>query len=348
MAALVRGNRWEIDLNNSVFVIAEAGVNHNGSMDLAKQLVDAAIEAHADAVKFQSFSAKRLVRENTELVPYQRGSAKDHFELLKELELSEAQQRELADYSRLRGIKFLSTPYSQQDAELLVALGMDIIKVASADIVDLRLHRFLCDKKVTVLASTGMAEMSEVTRLAALYESYGNLENLWLMQCVSNYPSAINSQNLRVLESYKKLVGNRIGFSDHTGSPVPALVAVGAGATVFEKHLTLDRTMKGPDHAASLEPNDFSEYVRNLRLAFESLGSELKQPQPEELEMRRISRKGLYFRRRVSAGQNIGWEDLDLLRPAQGVDAWATLLALPRVAESNFEEGELFGRGDHE
>jgi sialic acid synthase SpsE len=328
------------NLQDKVFVIAEAGVNHNGSLETAMRLVDAAINVNADAVKFQSFSAERLVREATELVPYQRGSAKDHYDLLKKLELTENQQRELADYAKSSGIQFLSTPYSEKDARFLIELGLDVVKVASADIVDLRLHTYLAEEKVVVLASTGMAEMSEVTRLVDLYERHGSVENLWLMQCVSNYPSAIQSQNLRVLESYKKLVGNRLGFSDHSDSSLTSLVALGVGATVFEKHLTLNRSMEGPDHAASLEPKEFSEYVSNLKISFESLGSDLKVPQSEELEMRRISRKGLYLRRDVSAGQEIGSIDLELLRPSQGIDAWATLLDLPREAESNYEKGE--------
>jgi N,N'-diacetyllegionaminate synthase len=327
-------------MTSKLFVIAEAGVNHNGSLDKAMQLVDAAYNAKADAVKFQSFSAKRLVRRGTELVPYQLGSASNHYELLEGLELSEAHQRQLADYSRSKGIQFLSTPYSEDDANFLMDLGLDTIKVASADIVDLVLHTLLCEKKLRVFVSTGMATMAEVTRVVRLYESYGNLENLWLMQCVSNYPAEIKSQNLSVLEEYKKLVGNRIGFSDHTIGSISALVAIGLGANVFEKHLTLDRSMKGPDHFASLEPLEFSNYVEELRTAFDALGSQVKQPQAEEIEMRRISRKGVYLRRKISAGEEVVKADVELMRPANGVDAWEMLKQLPKVSEFNYEQGD--------
>lgn len=323
-----------------LFVIAEAGVNHNGSLDLAMQLVDAAFDAKADAVKFQSYSARRLVRKDTELVPYQLGSASNHYELLEGLELSKAEQRKLADYSRSKGIQFLSTPYSEDDANFLLDLGLDTIKVASADIVDLGLHTLLCEKKLRVLASTGMATMAEVTRVVRLYESYGNLENLWLMQCVSNYPAEVKSQNLLVLEAYKKLVGNRIGFSDHTVGSISAFVAIGLGASVFEKHLTLDRSMNGPDHFASLEPFEFSGYVEELRTAFDSLGSQEKQPQAEEVQMRKISRKGVYLRRSISVGEDVEKKDVELMRPANGVDAWEILKKLPRVSSLNYEQGD--------
>jgi N,N'-diacetyllegionaminate synthase len=334
-------------LTNSLFVIAEAGVNHNGSLDQAISLVDAAIEAKADAVKFQSFSAKRLVRRETELVPYQVGSAKDHFDLLEGLELSESHQRVLADYSKTNGIQFLSTPYSEEDAVFLIELGVEAVKVSSADLVDLGLHTLLCDKKAKVFASTGMASMEEVSRLAHFYEDRGNLDNLWLMQCVSNYPSKLKSQNLRVLDAYKSIVGSRLGFSDHTEGSIAALVAMGAGARLFEKHLTLDRSMSGPDHYASLEPREFKEYVSNLRMAFDSLGSEFKQPQAEELDMRRISRKGVYFKRRISPGQMIEKKDVVLMRPAQGVDAWAVIQSLPRVSKGTYEIGDLLRIEDY-
>lgn len=329
-------------------MIAEAGVNHNGSLDLAMKLVDAAVQANADAVKFQSFSAKRLVREKTELVPYQIGSASDHYQLLKGLELSANEQSELANYAKEAGMQFLSTPYSVLDAEFLIRLGLETVKVASADIVDIELHSLLCERRVRVLASTGMATKDEVDRLVGLYASYGNLDNLWLMQCVSNYPSEIRSQNLRVLNSYRNLVGNRIGFSDHTDGSVAALVAVGLGATVFEKHLTLDKSMIGPDHSASLEPEEFSAYVASIRLAFDSLGGSLKEPQAEELEMRRISRKGLYFKRSIANGERIEMADLELLRPALGVDAWACVSSLPIVSKSDHLKGDPFRLEDHE
>ncbi len=333
---------------DNIFVIAEAGVNHNGSLDLAMQLVDAAVEAKADAVKFQSFSAKRLVRRETELVPYQIGSASNHFELLRELELTEIDQRKIADYSKSKGIQFLSTPYSAHDALFLIGMGLDTIKVASADIVDLELHSLLCEKKVKVFASTGMADMDEVSRLVELYKSLGNLHNLWLMQCVSNYPSNVSNQNLRVLNSFKSLVGDRIGFSDHTDSSIAALVAVGLGATIFEKHLTLNKSMNGPDHAASLEPQDFSEYVESIRIASNSLGSESKMAQAEELEMRRISRKGIYLKRDILSGEEIGKMDVELMRPAQGVDAWEILLNLPTVSDLNYKKGDPLKNNHHD
>jgi N,N'-diacetyllegionaminate synthase len=328
-------------LKDSLFIIAEAGVNHDGSLKKAMQLIDAAVQANADAVKFQSFSAKRLVRRGTELVPYQIGSAENHYDLLKQLELDEPQQTELAEYAKSQGIEFLSTPYSEEDANFLMNLGVKAIKVASADIVDIGLHTLLCQRKVKVFASTGMSTMDEVSRLAQLYKSFGNLDNLWLLQCVSNYPSSLKTQNLRVLDSYKYLVGNRLGFSDHTEGTISALVAMGAGARVFEKHLTLDRTQKGPDHQASLEPTEFLEYADTLRKGFEALGMEAKQPQPEELEMRRISRKGAYVNRHISPGETIGISDVDLIRPAQGTDAWATITKLPLVSKTSYMAGDL-------
>lgn len=335
-------------MDDTCFVIAEAGVNHNGSLELAKKLVDSAVMARADAIKFQSFSANRLVKEKTELVPYQVGSASDHFDLLQNLELSENEQRILAEYSKSKGITFLSTPYSKHDAAFLINLGVETIKVASADIVDLELHSFLCESQVKVIASTGMANQMEVVRLVEHYKERNNLHNLWLMQCVSNYPSKVTSQNLKVLEFYGELVGDRLGFSDHTESSTAALVAIGLGARVFEKHLTLSRSMNGPDHSASLEPIQFAEYVSNLKEAYESLGEKVKFPQSEEMDMRRISRKGVYLNRDISSGEVISRNDIHLIRPAQDTDAWLVLKRLPIISKSNYLAGDILRLDDED
>lgn len=336
------------DLERSPYLIAEAGVNHNGSLDEAKKLVDAAVWAGADAVKFQSFNASRLVRPATSLVPYQEGSAADHYALLEGLELSRQDQSEIFNYCKNAGITFLSTPYSADDARFLLDLGVKTFKIASADIVDLELHSFLCDNGVQVLASTGMSNRYEVERLVTYYARRLNIENLWLMQCVSNYPASLESQNLRVLYLFRDLVGERIGFSDHTSSSLSALVAIGAGALVFEKHLTLNRKSSGPDHAASLEPKQFSAYVEDLRLAFMALGTGLKEPQVEELEMRKISRKGVYLARDVESGEVVDWPDVSLMRPANGMDAWAVLEDFPVASRSALEKGEPFDPDNHE
>ena len=333
-------------MNTHVYVIAEAGVNHNGSIDQAFRLVDAALQAGADAVKFQSFSADRLVREKTALVPYQVGSAADHYQLLKGLELSEESQERIASYCRSAGIEFMSTPYSVYDARFLVSLGVSKIKVASADIVDLQLHEYLSETNMVVIASTGMAATSEVERLVAYYQSRGALSNLWLLQCVSNYPAKTENQNLLVLNSYRELVKERIGFSDHTSNNVCSIAAVALGARMIEKHLTLDKTLPGPDHAASLEPRDFELFVSDLRQASAALGQATKNPVEEELDMRNISRKGLYAAKDIDKGQFIHADQLEHLRPGLGQDSWELLHKLPFKAGRNYVKGDLLEAAD--
>jgi N,N'-diacetyllegionaminate synthase len=327
-------------MSTHVYVIAEAGVNHNGSLERALKLVDAAFEVGADAVKFQSFSADRLVKQRTALVPYQVGSASDHYELLKGLELSEQDQEKVAGYCRALGIEFMSTPYSVHDARFLVSIGVDKIKVASADIIDLLMHDFLASTDLPIIASTGMATQFEVERLTEHYENRGKLSNLWLLQCVSNYPSLIANQNLSVLESYRSLVGDRIGFSDHTKGSVSTIAAIALGARMVEKHLTLDKSLPGPDHAASLDPTEFQEYVGHVRATSAALGSTKKEPVAEELDMRRISRKGVYAKRNLIAGQELTESDVVLLRPGNDQDSWDLLLRLPFIISKDYKLGE--------
>lgn len=323
-----------------IWTVAEAGVNHNGSLSLAKKLADAAKNAGADAVKFQSFSADELAKPDTELVPYQIGSARSHYDMLKKLELSRDDQIQLKEHCHDIEIEFMSTPYSVGEAQFLAEIGVSHIKVASADLVDLAMHEFLSElNSIEIIVSTGMATIEEVKRVAILYQA--NSKAIHLMQCVSNYPSSAKSQNLNVISTYLGFGCGRVGFSDHTKSSLSALVALGRGATFFEKHLTLNKSMKGPDHKASLTPKEFGIYVRDLREGFDSLGSYEKFPVNEELEMRRISRKGAYLTKDVSAGESIIRSNVALSRPGLGTDPWQVLQSMPFAAKFDHKSGEL-------
>lgn len=346
---------WLNSLNVSVFpsevvllpelmVIAEAGVNHNGSLKTALELVDVAKMSGVHVVKFQSFSALRLASKSPPLVDYQLGSAKTHFEMLRELELSREDHERIFRHCNDIGIEFMSTPYSADDAQFLAELGVKRMKTASADVTDFELHEFLANQfSGEVIASTGMASLEEVVRLTEYYEEAGRKESLFLLQCVSSYPASPRDQNLLFISKLKELVENRVGFSDHSLSSTSSLVALGLGARIFEKHFTLDKGAKGPDHATSLDPVQLRAYIVELEEGYSALGTGLKAVLESEQQMQRISRKGIYLARDVRVGDILTRDDVFASRPAMGVDAWEILKALPAKVTKDGTKGDPVG-----
>lgn len=311
------------------FVIAEAGVNHNGSDELALQLVETAASCGADAVKFQTFSADKLVRKGAEKAEYQKRETGegDQHSMLKQLEMSEALHRKLFARCGELGIEFMSTPFDEEAADFLIALGMRHIKIPSGEITNHPFLAHLAAKNVPMILSTGMATLDEIYEAVEIIASTRQqqgfaapLENmLTVLHCTSNYPAAIEDVNLRAMSTIAQATCLPVGYSDHTAGITVSIAAVAMGATVIEKHFTLDRNFPGPDHKASLEPDELAEMIVCIRDVERALGSPIKQPNASELPVRELVRRSVTLVRDVVAGQLIAREDIALMRPGNGI-----------------------------
>ena len=307
---------------NNVLIIAEIGVNHNGDINLARRLVDAAKESGADAVKFQTFKASTLASIETEKVRYQLNTTsanETHYEMLRGLELSYDSHIDLLCHCKDVGIEFLSTPYDIESAKFLEQIGVNFFKTASADLIDLPLQTYIASTGKAAIIATGMSTLGEIERVVNIYEEAGN-SNVVLLHAVSNYPCSDLSLNLRTLETLADAFSLPIGFSDHSEGFVAAIIAVAYGAKVIEKHFTLDKSLIGPDHRASSTPKEFSDLVMGIRRAELMMGSRRKICQPEERQMKLVSRKSITLARAIKAGDVLKISDLHLLRPGTGLD----------------------------
>lgn len=301
----------------SVLFIAEAGVNHNGSLDRALAMVEAAAKAGADAIKFQTFSAEKLVSPLARKADYQARETGEggQFEMLKALELSEDDHRALFARCAEAGIEFMSTPFDSEAVDFLVALGMKRLKVPSGEITNIPFLKHLAAKRLPVILSTGMADMDEIDEAAALFDP----AQLTILHCTSNYPASPADVNLRAMASIATHTGLPVGYSDHTLGLAVSTAAVAMGAVVIEKHFTLDRGLSGPDHSASLEPEELAALLRQVRDVEAALGSEIKAPTASELPVRDVARRSVCMTRDLAAGEGISADDLVLLRPGTGI-----------------------------
>jgi N,N'-diacetyllegionaminate synthase len=309
-------------VNSSAYIIAEIGVNHNGDLNLAKKLVEEAKRMGADAAKFQTFTAESLVGENVPKVPYQMDTTdhgESHFDMIKKLELSRPDHKKLFDYCAKIGIDFLSTPYDVDSAKFLSELGVVAFKTASADLIDCDLHEYLSSTGKPVYVSVGMATLDEIEKTLQIYDGKNARKLVTLLHCVSNYPCRPESLNLAVLPVLKSTFGTEIGYSDHSEGFLAACISRAFGAKVFEKHFTMDRSLPGPDHKASADLIEFSEWVSKIRQTEVMLGSPIKKIQDEEMDMRKVSRKSLTLSRTLPAGSIVEAKDLILKRPGTGV-----------------------------
>lgn len=302
------------------FVIAEAGVNHNGDVVLAHRLVDAAADTGADAVKFQTFRADALAAAGAPLAEYQERAvaASDQQRMLEALILSEAAHRELKEHAEERGLVFLSSPFDERSADFLDTLGVAAFKIPSGEVTN---HPFLAHvaaKGRPLLVSTGMCDLPEVAAAVDAIRDAGD-PPLALFHCVSSYPAAAADANLRAMETLGHAFGVPVGWSDHTEGPEAALAAVARGARMVERHLTLDCTLPGPDHRASLEPDLFALMVRSLRVVEAALGTGEKMPRPSERAIAAVARKSLHWRVARAAGDRVEKADVVALRPGTGV-----------------------------
>ena len=311
------------------FVIAEAGVNHNGDMALARALVDVAAEARADAVKFQTFAVDRLVTRQAATAEYQQralGGERSQYDMLARLELSAADHEMLVAHCAARGIEFMSTPFDPESARFLKRLGVRRIKISSGDVTNLPMLEVVGALGLPVILSTGMADLDEVGEAVATLRAAGATD-LALLQCVSNYPADPALTNLRAMDTLARAFGTPVGLSDHTVGTAVAIAAVARGAAYVEKHFTLDRALPGPDHQASLLPDELRALVAAVRQVESALGDGVKRPAPSELPVRDVARKSLVAARDVPAGTTLVATDLVILRPGTGLSP----AALPRV-----------------
>lgn len=311
------------------FIIAEAGVNHNGSIDLALQLIQAGAQAGADAVKFQTFVAERVVCPGAEKAAYQvkQTGSGDQFSLLRHLELPAAAYTKLAAHSAELGIEFMSTPFDEECADLLTTLDVKRIKIASGEITNLPFLKYLAVRHIPLILSTGMANLEEVGEAIAVIKAAWRetgltmpaREMLTVLHCTSNYPAALTDANLCAMHTLAAAFDVPVGYSDHTKGTVVPIAAVAMGAVMIEKHLTLDQALPGPDHTASLEPGEFREMVDSIRAVEASLGSGEKVPRPSELPVRELVRRSVTVKRSLKAGEVIAADDVTLLRPGDGI-----------------------------
>jgi len=304
----------------AAFIIAEAGVNHNGSLKIAKRLIDAAKDSGADAVKFQTFKAEELATEYAPKADYQKhnGSGNTQYEMLKQLELSEEQFRKLYNYCKKSNILFLSTPFDTKSADFLFRLGMSIFKISSGDLTNLPLLIHIAGYGRPIILSTGMSTIKEIRDAVKVIFSAGN-RRLTLLHCTSNYPTKYEDVNLRAMDSMKKFFHVPIGYSDHTQGSEIALAAVVLGAAVIEKHFTLDNNLTGPDHKTSLEPKEFREMVGSIRIVESALGDGVKKPAKSESDIRLVARKSIVADRDISRGTKITRDMLAIKRPGTGI-----------------------------
>lgn len=356
-------------MKNSTYIIAEAGVNHNGSLKMAKELVDVAQQAGADAVKFQTFKAENLVTRTAKQAEYQvhnLGESTPQFEMLKKLELSFEDFTELKNYCDSSNIEFLSTPFDFESVDFLVdTLKMKTIKIPSGELTNAPFLYYIATKRRPMIVSTGMATMDDIHE-ALSFIAYGLAfpkqsvdidqvqvfyrtevakkllkQSVTVLHCTTEYPAPLETINLKAMNEMKKELQLSIGYSDHSEGTVVPIAAAALGASLIEKHFTLDCNLPGPDHRASLEPQELKEMVDGIRAVELSLGNEIKAPTEIELNNRNAARKSLVAKVTISAGETISESHIAIKRPGNGMPPTAYWSLIGKVAKRTYETDEL-------
>ena len=354
--------------SDSVYIIAEAGVNHNGSLNMALQLVDLAAESGADAVKFQTFKAEKCISIAAPKAEYQIQTTdflESQLEMIKKLELDEQAHRLLIERCNLRGIEFLSTPFDLDSLDLLVHIfDLPVIKIPSGEITNAPLLLKIAQTDKPVILSTGMSTLGEIEdalgvlafgylgkgnpSIAGFRETYCSAEGLatlqekvTLLHCTTEYPAPIGDVNLKVMDTLMSAFGLPVGYSDHTEGIAVPIAAVARGAVVIEKHFTLDRTLPGPDHKASLEPSELKQMVAAIRVVEQALGAGRKHPTPSEMKNMSVARKSLVADRSITVGEAFTAENLAVKRPGNGLSPMQYWDSIGTVAQRAYEKDEL-------
>ena len=330
---------------NKVFIIAEAGVNHNGSTELAKKLIDAASVAGADAVKFQTFKAEKLVSKNAQKAEYQKqttGKAESQFDMIKKLELDEATHHELMAYCKSKNIIFLSTPFDHDSIELLDTLGLEIFKIPSGEITNLPYLRHIGKLGKRVILSTGMTDIGEIEdALDILIDAGTKKENITVLHANTMYPTPMEDVNLKAMVTIGKTFDVSYGYSDHTLGIEVDIAAVAMGASCIEKHFTLDCAMEGPDHKASLEPDELKEMVKAIRNIEIALGSSVKKPSKSEMPNMQVARKSIVADKPIKKGELFTQDNLAVKRPGNGISPMRWDEVIGTFATKDYQEDEM-------
>jgi N,N'-diacetyllegionaminate synthase len=332
-----------ISENTPVFIIAEAGVNHNGSIELAKQLIDVAAEAHADAVKFQTFIAEESVSNDAPKAEYQKhttDTSESQLDMIRKLELSKEDHQELKDYADHKNIMFLSTPFDEGSVDLLIELEVPLIKISSGEITNHPFLKYIAKKGLPIILSTGMSTLDEVAEAVSVIKKAGCKE-LTLLHCTSNYPARVEDCNLLAMKTMADAFDVPVGYSDHTPGIYVPLAAAAMGSCVIEKHFTLDKNLPGPDHRASLEPAELEEMVRGIRLVERARGSPVKAPVESELEVRNVARRSIVAKVDIPAGALITEDMLAFKRPDVGVSPKNMVKIIGQISISHIKKDSL-------
>lgn len=325
-------------------VIAEAGVNHNGDLEIAKKLIDVAVEAKADFVKFQTFKAEKLAIKGLEKAAYQKvttESQENQWDMLKRLELQAEHHRPLLEHCQRQGIGFMSTPFDIESANFLHELGMKIFKIPSGEITNLPFLRAIARFQKPVIMSSGMSDITEVKSAVEVFKRENfPLEMLTVLHCTSQYPAPMEELNLLAIPEMSAQLGVSVGYSDHSAGIVASVVAVGLGARVIEKHFTLSRQLPGPDHQASLEPAELQAMIRDIRLAEKARGQALKQVVGSEKANRELIRKSMVAARMIKKGEIFTAENVTTKRPGTGISPmrWDQVIGQPARRDYNSDE----------
>lgn len=330
---------------NKIFIIAEAGVNHNGSIELAKKLIDVASDSGADAVKFQTFKAQNLVSKNAQKADYQKQTTdtkESQFDMIKKLELDLDTHKELMAYCRTKNIMFLSTPFDHDSIELLNDLGLEIFKIPSGEITNLPYLRHIGKLNKKVILSTGMADIGEIEdALDVLTQAGTKKEDITVLHANTMYPTPMEDVNLKAMVTIGNSFDIAFGYSDHTLGFEVDIAAVALGACCIEKHFTLDKSMDGPDHKASLEPDELKAMVKAIRNIELALGSSVKKPSKSEIPNMSVARKSIVAKTTIKKGEILSEENLSIKRPGDGINPMRWDEIVGSVALRDYNEDEL-------
>ncbi|MDR2085159.1 MAG: N-acetylneuraminate synthase [Bacteroidales bacterium] len=330
---------------NKTIIIAEAGVNHNGSIDMAKQLISIAAEAGVDYVKFQTFKADNLVSENAVKADYQTRTTdknESQLEMLKKLQLSQEQHYELIEYCKSKNTKFLSTAFDLDSIEFLSALNLGLWKIPSGEITNYPYLKTIAEKNEPVLMSTGMSSLDDIEQaINVLVDNGLSREKITVLHCNTEYPTPMEDVNLLAMNTIKNIFNVKIGYSDHTeGIEIP-IAAVALGATVIEKHITLDRNLPGPDHKASIEPDELKAMVKAIRNIEKALGSPDKVVSSSEEKNITVARKSIVAKRNIAKGEKFTGDNITTKRPGSGISPMRWNEVLGMTAIKDFQKDDL-------
>jgi N,N'-diacetyllegionaminate synthase len=329
----------------SILIIAEAGVNHNGDIALAKQLIDVALEAGADLVKFQTFSADRLATKNAKKADYQisaTGQAESQYEMLRRLELNPQMHSELLAYCDSRNIEFFSTAFDIESVDLLVSLGTSLFKIPSGEITNFPYLRHIGQFGKPVLLSTGMSTFGEIEAAIEVLEKAGTPRSLiTVLHCTTEYPAPMAEVNLKAMQNIQTTFGVEVGYSDHTAGIEVSIAAAALGATVIEKHFTLDKNLPGPDHKASLEPDELKAMVSAIRNIEIAMGDGIKRLTPSEAINKPIVRKSIVASKVIKAGELFTPDNITTKRPGIGISPMNWQMIIGAIAKRDFKVDEM-------